>query len=213
MRRAIAAALAVVLPSMAQGYTVSTGAGAMGEQPSRFEAIDIGASRFAGRPAASNADQGGETSSFGLMNDMDSATRLQTEDTLSELGARREGERIIVSLSGDVLFDFDKSAIRADARPVLSKLASVLQAMPDVPVTIVGHTDSRGSDDYNQRLSQDRADSVEAWLADLGVASSFTAEGRGESAPVAPNMREDGSDNAEGRQKNRRVEFIIGGNP
>lgn len=63
-----------------------------------------------------------------------------------------------------MLFDFDKSEIRADARPVLSKLASVIQAMPDVPVTIVGHTDSKGDDDYNQHLSQDRAASVEAWL-------------------------------------------------
>ncbi len=212
MRCAIAAAVAIALPSLAHGYTVSAGEGAMGDQPSRFQAIDIGSSRFAERPAASNAGKSGETSSFGLK-DMDSTKRLRTEDTLSELGARREGERIIVSLSGDVLFDFDKSDIRADARPVLSKLASVLQAMPEVPVTIIGHTDAKGDDDYNQRLSQDRAASVEAWLADLGVASPFTAEGKGESAPVAPNTREDGSDNPEGRQKNRRVEFIIGGDP
>ncbi|MBB6469066.1 outer membrane protein OmpA-like peptidoglycan-associated protein [Aminobacter lissarensis] len=212
MKRCATAALALVLPSFAHAYTLTVGAGPMDDQPSRFAEIDIGGSRFTEQQGTSTAKAAGETSTFGLK-DMDSDTRLRTEDTLSQLGARKEGDHIIVSLPGDVLFDFDKSDIRADARPVLSKLASVLEAMPKVSVAIIGHTDSKGADDYNQRLSQDRAESVEVWLTDLGVASSFTTEGKGESSPVAPNALAAGSDNPEGRQKNRRVEFIIGGNP
>lgn len=210
MTRAAIAALFLILPSLAHGYTVSTGVGTLNDHPSRFEPIDIGGSRFLERTSASRTQDNGGASTFGLKN-MDSATRTRTKDTLSQLGARREGDRIIVSLPGDVLFDFDKSDIRADARPVLSKLASVLEAMPQVSVTIIGHTDSKGDDDYNQRLSQDRAASVKAWLSNQGVTSSLSTEGKGEAFPVAPNTLANGSDNPEGRQKNRRVEFIIGG--
>lgn len=102
---------------------------------------------------------------------MDSETRLATEKSLTTLGAKKEGNKIVVTLPGDVLFDFDKYDIREDARPVLSQLAEVLSVMPDASVTIVGHTDSMGSDDYNQSLSEDRAKSVQAWLADVDAPS------------------------------------------
>lgn len=209
MIRAGLLAIALILPDAASAYTVTFGAGPVGDAPSRFAEHALAGSRFADRAQESGTDPVPQASSFGLK-DMDSETRLKTETTLSELGARRQGNLIIVSLPSDVLFDFDKYDIRPDARPVLAQLSEVLLAMPDGPVEITGHTDAKGSDDYNQSLSERRADSVRNWLAGLGVDSvRMTTQGKGESMPVAPNAHADGSDDPEGRQKNRRVEFVI----
>ena len=77
-------------------------------------------------------------------------------------------------------------------------------------LTIIGHTDSKGSDDYNDRLSEARARTVRDWLGGKGfVPAETSVEGRGERQPVAPNENADGSDNPEGRQQNRRVEIEI----
>ena len=199
-----------LLPATAQAYTVTTGAQAVGERASIFAETKFPASRFAEKQKNSAASLSAGAPSFGLKQ-MDAQTRTRTEATLSDLGARRDGERIVVSLPSDVLFDFDKSDIRADARPVLARLGEALQAMTDRPVTIIGHTDAKGTDAYNQALSERRASSVERWLSGSGVTAAMTTAGKGESMPVAPNENADGSDNPEGRQKNRRVEFIIGG--
>lgn len=209
MIRGLIVGLVLAVPSTARAYTVSLDAGSLADHPSRFVEVDLGRSSFTERPIDSIASTASEGSSFGLV-DMDSETRIATEQSLTALGAKKEGGAIVVTLPGDVLFDFDKYDIRADAQPVLSQLASVLSAMPDAAVTIVGHTDSMGSDDYNQSLSEDRANSVEAWLTDAGVPSAMTTVGEGELSPVAPNEQADGSDNPDGRQQNRRVEFIIG---
>jgi outer membrane protein OmpA-like peptidoglycan-associated protein len=118
---------------------------------------------------------------------------------------------IRIELSGDVLFDFDKADIRAAAEPVLTGVAAVLIQHPDAAVTIAGYTDAKGSDSYNLALSERRAASVKAWLvANGGVnGANLTTEGLGETNPVAPNAHPDGSDNPEGRQKNRRVEIAV----
>lgn len=206
----LAAGLLIPAVASASTYTVTAGSGPIGEKPSRFEPFDLPASRFAPRQKDSSATTSEGSSSFGLKN-MDDATRLKTEAVLSALGARQEGNRIIVALPADVLFDFDRSDIRPDARAVLGQLSGILLAMPKSPVGITGHTDAKGSDDYNQRLSQQRATSVRKWLAQLGVAERrMTTSGKGESEPVAPNQNTDGSDDPAGRQKNRRVEFSIG---
>lgn len=212
MIRGTLAALLVLVPTAASAYTVTLGGPAVGERPSTFVEGQMPASTFAEKAQGSDAATGAGGSSFALSG-MDSETRLSTERSLTELGARQEGGRIIVNLPADVLFDFDKSDIRADARPVLSQLAGILQNMAEAPVTITGHTDAKGSDDYNQALSERRADAVEAWLEEAGVASPMTTRGEGEASPVAPNQNADGSDNPEGRQQNRRVEFVIGAAP
>ena len=107
-----------------------------------------------------------------------------------------------------VLFDFDKSGIRADAAQTLDAVAAVLDSL-DVPQAAVsGHTDALGSDDYNQELSEKRAASVVAGLEDRGVATALTSEGFGETRPVAANET-NGVDNPAGRQLNRRVEIFI----
>lgn len=210
MRRCVVLALSLLLPTMASAYTVTIDAAAVGDRPSTFTAFTLPASQFSEKVQASDASVASQGSSFGLKN-MDAATRATTETTLSELGAQRVGERIIVNLPSDVLFDFDKSEIRADARAVLARMVDALRTMAERPVAIMGHTDSKGSDAYNRSLSERRARSVKHWLSDNGVTARMTTTGKGESMPVMPNEKADGSDDAQGRQKNRRVEFVIGG--
>jgi outer membrane protein OmpA-like peptidoglycan-associated protein len=131
--------------------------------------------------------------------------RLQR--SLSEiLEVRREARGLIVSLS-DVLFDFDRASLTPGAREKLSRLAGILQAYPGrYRIEVEGHTDSVGSHGYNQRLSEDRARSVGAYLREAGVPGARIAGVRGfaETRPVASN------DTPAGRQMNRRVELVIG---
>lgn len=147
---------------------------------------------------------------FALSN-MSSEMREETAELLTELNARQQDDgSILVALPGDVLFDFDKFDIRADARPILDQLVTVLINYASPEVEISGHTDSKGSDDYNQTLSEQRALSVSTYLSEHGVdAHNLTTMGKGESEPVAPNERPDGQDDPDGRQANRRVEFVI----
>lgn len=114
----------------------------------------------------------------------------------------------IITFSDGVLFDFDKSDIRADAAATLSTVAAVLSEHNVASAIISGHTDSKGSDSYNQTLSEKRAASVVAALENASVPTSLTAEGFGETSPVAANEI-DGKDNPAGRQLNRRVEIFI----
>jgi len=92
----------------------------------------------------------------------------------------------------------------------MGTIFEVLVENPSFKIEIGSHTDSRGADDYNQRLSQERAESVVSYLILNGIKEDrLVAKGYGETLPVAPNENEDGSDNPEGRQLNRRTEFKI----
>ena len=103
-----------------------------------------------------------------------------------------------------VNFDFDKSDIRPDAVPILEEAAKTLKSESQLTVSVNGYTDSIGTEEYNQRLSERRAGAVKAYLEKLGVTGGrLTAKGFGESNPVASN------DTAEGRAQNRRVELIV----
>lgn len=130
---------------------------------------------------------------------------------LKDLGAKVTEQEIRIELQADVLFDFDKADLRPEAVPSLQKVAAVINGYPVVPVQIEGHTDAKGADAYNMTLSESRAASVKAWLVrDGGVEGGrITAHGRGETRPVAPNTKPNGSDDPEGRQKNRRVEITL----
>ena len=130
----------------------------------------------------------------------------------SDLAVQETETEIRIALSADVLFDFDRSDIKSEATAALSQVAAVLREHPDQPVRIEGHTDSKGSDAYNRALSEDRALSVRDWLVEEeGLdGSAFETVGFGESQPAAPNERLDGADDPDGRQKNRRVEIVIG---
>jgi outer membrane protein OmpA-like peptidoglycan-associated protein len=108
----------------------------------------------------------------------------------------------------DVLFAFDKADLRPAAQKVLREVAdSIRQRYPDGPIQVDGHTDAKGSPTYNQALSERRANAVARWLTENGRIdeSRLTVRGYGETQPVAPNTRPDGSDNPGGRRKNRRV--------
>nr|WP_223215456.1 OmpA family protein [Agrobacterium pusense] len=97
-------------------------------------------------------------------------------------------------------------------KPHSPNCPEVLITMHDSRVEITGHTDSKGSDEYDDKLSIRRANSVKAWLKENGVISKMTTAGKGERSPVAPNQTASGADDPNGWQKNRRVEFVIGGN-
>lgn len=133
------------------------------------------------------------------------ATVQEVRQALQELGAEESEIEVKVDLPADILFDFDKADLRADASTALARLATVIRAYPRGGVDIVGHTDSQGDETYNQRLSERRAASVERWLVEKeGIAAARLApRGAGEKQPVADNATE------AGRQKNRRVEVVI----
>lgn len=133
------------------------------------------------------------------------------DSTLEDLGAKVTDQEIRIELAADVLFDFDKYNIRPDAESALSKVAEVIRAYPKSPVKIVGFTDSKGSAQYNLKLSENRANSVKTWLVKNGGTSEsrITTVGLGAAYPVAANTNPDGSDDPAGRQKNRRVEIRI----
>jgi outer membrane protein OmpA-like peptidoglycan-associated protein len=130
---------------------------------------------------------------------------------IKELNGKVTAREIRIALSADVLFDFDSFELRPQASDTLRKVAAILKEYGKAPVAIEGHTDGKGNDAYNQTLSQRRADSVKTWLAGSGgvEASRLTTRGFGRTKPVAPNTKPDGSDDPDGRQKNRRVEITI----
>jgi outer membrane protein OmpA-like peptidoglycan-associated protein len=112
---------------------------------------------------------------------------------------------LIVNMS-DVLFDFNKYSLKPEAREKLAKVSGILLAYPNLKLQVEGYTDNIGSDDYNQKLSEERADSVREYLVSQSVAdSNVTAKGFGKSDPVADNSTNDG------RALNRRVELVVSG--
>lgn len=113
-------------------------------------------------------------------------------------------------VGSDALFEFDKSTLTPDAEETLKALVPLLAKAGPHPASIQGHTDSKGADAYNQTLSEKRAATVKDWLAAHGAVPAGTAtQGWGERKPVAPNEKPDGSDDPQGRQKNRRVEVVL----
>jgi len=130
---------------------------------------------------------------------------------VQDLKIRETKTEVRIDLAADVLFDFDKAELRREASDALKKVADVIREKARGAVRIDGYTDSKGSDSYNQGLSQRRAEAVRKWLVEKeGLkAVSFQTAGHGAKNPVAPNTKPDGSDDPEGRQKNRRVEIVV----
>ena len=121
------------------------------------------------------------------------------------LETRDSARGLIVNL-GDVLFDLNKFTLRPEAREKLAKLSGIVLGNPGLVLTIEGHTDATGSDEYNQKLSEDRAGAVRDYLVEQKIApESITSRGFGKTKPVSPN------DTPDGRQKNRRVEIVVSG--
>src|SRR5467141_2072779 len=132
--------------------------------------------------------------------------RAQLLSQLNSILQTRDSARGLIVNMSDVLFDTGSYTLKPGAREKLAKISGIVLAHPGLTLQIEGHTDSVGGDDFNQQLSERRADSVRDFLAEQGVApSSITARGFGKMQPVASN------DTAEGRQRNRRVELVVNG--
>ena len=131
--------------------------------------------------------------------------------TTDDVRVEESETEIRMKLAADVLFDFDRAEIREKARAALEQVAGIIRQYPRQAVRIDGHTDAKGAEAYNQKLSERRAQSVRSWLVDSEglTETGFQVQGLGESRPAAPNEKPDGSDDPEGRQKNRRVEIVV----
>jgi outer membrane protein OmpA-like peptidoglycan-associated protein len=132
--------------------------------------------------------------------------RAQLLSQLNSILQTRDSARGLIVNMSDVLFDTGSYTLKPGAREKLAKISGIVLAHPGLNLQIEGHTDSVGSDEFNQQLSERRADSVRDFLAEQGVpGSAISARGFGKTQPVASN------DTAEGRQRNRRVELVVNG--
>jgi outer membrane protein OmpA-like peptidoglycan-associated protein len=161
---------------------------------------------------AAQAAASAEADRLRQANQQSEAEKTQLRERLRQqfnqiLETRETARGLIVNIS-DVLFDFDKYTLKPGAREKLAKVSGILLAYPGLKIQLEGYTDSIGSDDYNVKLSQERADSVQEYLLSQGVsAGSLSSVGLGKANPVATN------DTEAGRQQNRRVEMVVSGEP
>jgi outer membrane protein OmpA-like peptidoglycan-associated protein len=131
----------------------------------------------------------------------------EIKNTVPDAKVERVGEGIVVEFSSKVLFAYDKSNLSDEAKTSLEKLVKVLNSYPDTDIELQGHTDSKGSEEYNQALSERRANAVSGYLVGQGINNNrLTIKGFGETIPKYAN------DTADGRTQNRRVEFLITAN-
>ena len=156
-------------------------------------------------------DMSGKTQSMaGNVQSMD--TKIQSMVGQSkDMAVKQSRTEVRIELASDVLFDFDSAEIQPKARQTLARIAKFIGGSAKGQVRILGYTDGKGSATYNQGLSERRAQSVKRWFVDKdGLRKvDFATQGFGARNPVAANTKPDGSDNPEGRKKNRRVEIII----
>jgi outer membrane protein OmpA-like peptidoglycan-associated protein len=141
------------------------------------------------------------------------AEQLIEEVTTKNFQTELVMDRIILEKAivvENIYYGFDSSNIRADAAVELDKLARFLQDNPQIKIELGSHTDNFGNDDYNLGLSQQRAESAVSYIISKGVDENrIRARGYGETRPIAANTNADGSDNPEGRQRNRRTEIKV----
>ncbi|MGD1071801.1 MAG: OmpA family protein, partial [Bryobacteraceae bacterium] len=134
------------------------------------------------------------------------ALRERLKDQLNAILQTRDTARGLIVNMSDVLFDFNQATLKPGAREKLAKMSGILLAYPTLRLSVEGHTDSIGTDEYNMTLSQRRADAVRDYLTSNGIdAANIQAVGMGKADPVASN------DTNEGRQQNRRVEMVVSG--
>ena len=125
------------------------------------------------------------------------------------ISVRKADGGTVLSVASDILFAFDSMNLSPKAQATLKDISTIINDSPVKVVKVIGHTDGKGTDAYNQKLSKARAQSVVAFLVREGVAQSrIRSQGRGEAEPVAENEI-NGKDNPPGRAKNRRVEFVL----
>lgn len=171
------------------------------QERARLEAAKAEAARSAAADAAQQARLAQEKAEADQK-----ALRHRLLEQFNAILATRDTERGLVVNMGDVLFDTGKYTLRPAAREALAKLSGIVLAYPGLRFDIEGHTDSTGSDALNQKLSEQRADSVKAYLIEQRISpDALVSRGFGKSLPIADNAT------AQGRQQNRRVELIVSG--
>ena len=171
----------------------------------RAEGAEQKAAADQARLAADQARTDANAAQLAAANSEQQAALLQRQ--IDALHAKPTDRGLVLTL-GDVLFTTGKADLKPGATGSLNKLAAFLDKYPDRSVAIQGYTDSVGSEDYNQGLSERRAESVKSYLTGQGIGSTrLVASGKGRSDPVADN------DSAAGRQQNRRVEVVISNPP
>lgn len=155
--------------------------------------------------AVIGATVGGVTGAI-IGNQMDKQAE-EIKNDIPDANVERVGEGIVIEFTNDVLFGFDQSNLKTEAQDNLDKLVVILNKYPDTNIEIHGHTDSKGTQAYNQALSERRASTVSNYLASEGIDSQrLTTIGYGETQPKYSNKT------AEDRSMNRRVEFAITAN-
>jgi len=155
--------------------------------------------------AVIGAAVGGTTGAI-IGNKMDKQAE-EIKEKVPDAKVERVGEGIVVEFNSNVLFGFDKADLSAEAKGNLDKLVTVLNTYADTNIELQGHTDAKGSESYNQTLSEKRAGIVSTYLGEKGIkAERITPKGFGETTPKYDNETE------EGRAQNRRVEFLITAN-
>lgn len=194
-------------------------AGSLRDRESRLRIVEAPATRLlpaapssqlttTGRPSALRDARGPQTT-FRLAEVAPARVEI-TRTVLRELAVRQTPEQaLVVTLPADVLFDFDSASLRPDALAAVDRTAELLRSYERAALEIHGHTDAKGTDAYNDSLSQRRAQAVATRLAPHAGGRDLAVQGFGERRPVAANAQPDGSDDPAGRQRNRRVEIVI----
>ncbi|MFC0267803.1 OmpA family protein [Kushneria aurantia] len=215
-------ALAVGVTGCASGGGGYGQQGPQGQQPSGDRnntltgagigaALGIAAGLLTGDSATSRRDRAligaaaGSAIGGGVGAYMDAQEReLRNRLEGTDIGVERQGDQLILNMPSSVTFGFDSSELQLSARQALNQVNAVLLNYPDTRINVAGYTDSTGSDSYNQRLSERRAQAVGTYLQQGGVeAGRINAVGYGEANPVASN------DTESGRAQNRRVEITL----
>jgi outer membrane protein OmpA-like peptidoglycan-associated protein len=175
--------------------------------PDAVKSVDIVVPQFGAFEAVPIAGDGGGGAAGAAV----AGRTIGLEKALEDLHADVTPQQVKVSLSADVLFDFDKAELKPEAEPQLAELATVIKSYPGASVNIEGHSDGKGAEAYNQTLSEKRAASIAQWLVGHGGTSApqLHTRGWGKTKPIAPNTKPNGADDPEGRAKNRRVEITI----
>lgn len=160
------------------------------------------------QPATGNA---GSTTAEAPLGGSLTAQVSSLTGTISGLSTRITDLGLVIDLPSDALFDYDKATLTTAAEADLRKAAELIRKSPPGTIQIIGHTDGKGDDGYNQTLSEARAQAVAGWFGQqVGVRQrEFAVSGKGKTAPIAPNTTADGKDDPAGRAKNRRVEVIV----
>jgi OOP family OmpA-OmpF porin len=194
----------------AEGNSVITGDGQAIGVTKDGQAVIVsgdGTSLFVG----ADGDVSISVDAFCLSVSTDDAEVVGRDDVDEDVVVRENSKATVFVISADLAFDFNSATVRPDADAALDSIIEVLASeFKDASVTVIGHTDSIGTDAYNVDLSVQRADAVAALIEQrVGADLKINSSGLGESRPLAPNTNADGTDNPEGRAQNRRVEVVV----